>query len=51
MMMDTSKTAQPGVYGCVGDCGISDLPPADCARMMATAVVHQVIFEDAFSDE
>jgi hypothetical protein len=49
--MYTNKTAQPGVSGCVGDCGISDLPPDDCARMMATAVVHQGIFEDPFSDE
>jgi hypothetical protein len=49
--MDTSKTAHPGVSGCVGDCGISDLPLADCARMMATAVVHQGIFEDPFSEE
>jgi hypothetical protein len=49
--MDTSKTAQPGVSDCVGDCGISDLPPVDCARMMAIAVVHQGIFEDRFSEE
>jgi hypothetical protein len=49
--MDTSKTAQPWASGCVGDCGISDHVLADCARMMATAVVHQGIFEDAFSDE
>jgi hypothetical protein len=49
--MDTSKTVQPGVSGCVGDCGISDLLLAECARVMATAVVHQGSFEDAFSDE
>jgi hypothetical protein len=49
--MDTSKTTQYGVSGCVGDCGISDLLPSDCAKMMETAVVHQGIFEDAFSDE
>jgi hypothetical protein len=48
--MDTSKTAQPGVSGCVGHCGISDLPLADCAQMMATTVVHQGIFEDSFSE-
>jgi hypothetical protein len=49
--MDTSKAVQPGVSGYVGVCGISDLLLADCARVMATAVVHQGIFEDAFSDE
>jgi hypothetical protein len=48
--MDTVKTAQPGVSGCVGDCGIFHLLPADCARMMATAVVYQGIFEDPFSE-
>jgi hypothetical protein len=45
------KTAQPSVSGCVCDCGISDLPLSDCARMMATAVLHQGIFEDPFSEE
>jgi hypothetical protein len=49
--MDTSKTAHPGVSGCVGACGISDIPPADCSRMMATAVVHQGILEVPFSDK
>jgi hypothetical protein len=42
--MYTVKTSQPCVSGCVGDCGIPDLPLADCARMMATEVAHQVIF-------
>jgi hypothetical protein len=46
--METVKTAQPGVSGCVGDCGISDLQPADYARMMATAVVHQDILRIHF---
>jgi hypothetical protein len=48
--MDTVKTAQPGVSGCVGDCGISHLLPADCARMMATAVVYQVFLRIHFQN-
>jgi hypothetical protein len=46
--MDTSKTAQPGVSGCVGDCGISDLLLAYCAGMMATAMVIKVFLRIHF---
>jgi hypothetical protein len=36
--MDTVETSQPGVYGYVGDHGISDFALANFARMIATTV-------------
>jgi hypothetical protein len=35
----------------VGDWGIVDLPPDDCARMTETVGMHKGIFENAFADE
>jgi hypothetical protein len=47
----TVRTAPPGVSGFVGDSGIKDLLLVVCARMKATDVVHQGIFESPFSEE
>jgi hypothetical protein len=44
--METMKTAPPVISDFVGDCGIDDLPSADCTRMMATAVMHHGSFEN-----
>jgi hypothetical protein len=45
------KTMPPNVFCCADDCGMVDLPLADCARMTATAVMNQGIFAVAFSEE
>jgi hypothetical protein len=44
------KTTPPDLSGCADDCGMIDLPPADCARMTATAVMNQGIFANVFSE-
>jgi hypothetical protein len=49
--MEMVKTTPSDSSGYVADCGIADLPLADCSRMRATTVVHTGIFKDAFSDE
>jgi hypothetical protein len=38
------------VNSSVCDCGIDDLPPAGSARMTETVVMHQGIFENAFTE-
>jgi hypothetical protein len=44
-------TAPPDLSGCANDCEMVDLSSADCARMMATAVLNQGIFAHDFSEE
>jgi hypothetical protein len=47
----TVKTVPTDGDSNVGDCGINDFLPADCARMTETAVMHKGIFENAFAGE
>jgi hypothetical protein len=41
----------PDLSGCADDCGMVDLPPVDCTRMTATAVMNHGVFADAFSEK